>query len=197
MSLKIEHSKIKDVLLIRPNIFKDHRGEYVETWNEEKYSALMRGNNFVQDDISISFRNVLRGLHGDTETWKLVQCLLGSFFLVVLDVREGSESYLQWDSFCVSEINRHQILIPAGCLNGHLCLSERCVFSYKQTTYYNPMRQSEIRYNSFDIKWPNQIGHFILSERDSISPYYANREDYIRERPKTHFSHSADMGGTD
>ena len=95
--MKFEYSKIlPEVVIIQPDIFYDYRGEYVETWNKEHYKAF--GDfEFKQDDISTSVKHTLRGLHGDFETWKLVQCLYGSLLQVVVDMRPDSENYLKYD----------------------------------------------------------------------------------------------------
>ena len=155
--------KINDMKLITPDIFYDFRGEYVETYNEKDWDI---GIKFVQDDISISNYKVLRGLHGDKNTWKLVQCLQGSFYLVLVDCRENSPTYANWFGYCLNDKNRQQILIPAGCANGHLCLSEKCIFHYKQSEYYQGAdKQFTLRWNALpDIFWP--IDNPILSQRD-------------------------------
>ena len=177
MKPKIKPTKIEGCLLIEPYVFKDKRGEYVETWNESAYSSLTGGVPFVQDDISVSSFGVLRGLHGDKETWKLVQCLYGGFSLVVVDFREHSKTYLTWEKFLINQGTRSQILIPPGCLNGHLCLTDRCVFSYKQTTYYNRDNQVSVRYDSFGIDWGIDHSDLILSKRDREAPYFQSKTD--------------------
>lgn len=160
--MKVETTFLENVLLITPEVFEDHRGEYVETWNEKEYkrSALnLTGDpvDFVCDDISTSFKGVLRGLHGDNKTWKLVQCLYGRLYLVVLN-KNG-----EWGSFTLSARNRQQVLIPPGYANGHQALTDHIIFSYKQSEYYDPESQFTIPYNSIDIYWPLKP---ILSERD-------------------------------
>ena len=146
----IESRKVQDLKIIKPEVFYDFRGEYVETFNQEKYKFTDRHGKpvvFVEDDISLSKHGVLRGLHGDDKTWKLIQCLWGEIYVAVVDMRKDSPTYLQWDTFSVNDKNRNQILIPAGCANGHLCLSEKCIFSYKQSQYYSGME------NQFTVRW--------------------------------------------
>jgi dTDP-4-dehydrorhamnose 3,5-epimerase len=155
--------------------FYDFRGEYLETFSAKTYKFKDRYGNdvvFVEDDISVSKRGVLRGLHGDDRTWKLIQCLWGEIFVAVADMRGDSPTYLQWDSFSVSDKNRLQILIPAGCANGHLCLSERCIFSYKQSQYYSGSdNQFTVRWDDpkLNISWP--VSDPLLSERDSTAKF--------------------------
>lgn len=174
--VKIESSKkICDLKMIVPRVFYDFRGEYIETFNETRYEFHDRNGKrilFVQDDVSVSRRDVLRGLHGDSKTWKLIQCLWGDIYVVVVDMRQDSSTYLSWEAFTINDKNRMQILVPAGCANGHLCLSDRCVFSYKQSHYYEGSnRQFTVRWNDpkLGIYWP--IRNPILSDRDNSASF--------------------------
>lgn len=149
-----------------PTIFEDFRGTYVETFNEELYRQAGIDMNFVQDDISVSSKFVLRGIHGDQETWKLVSCLWGKFYLVVVNWDPGSSQYRQWEAFMLSDQNRRQVLIPPKFGNGHLVLSDQAIFHYKQTTYYNREGQFTLPWNdpSLGIWWP--VKQPIVSQRD-------------------------------
>lgn len=160
--------KLPEVTIIEPDIFYDHRGEYVETWNIETYGIFNNGNiQFKQDDISTSVRHTLRGLHGDYETWKLVQCLYGSILQVVVDMRSSSTTYLQYDMFSINDKNRNQILIPPGFANGHLIMSDFGIFSYKQSTLYvGAEAQFTVKWDDPKIKIPWPIENPILSLRD-------------------------------
>jgi dTDP-4-dehydrorhamnose 3,5-epimerase len=160
--------KLPDVTIITPDVFYDHRGEYIETWNIENYKIFNEGKiEFKQDDISTSVKHTLRGLHGDFETWKLVQCLYGSLLQVVVDMRPDSETYLQYDMFSINDKNRNQILIPPGFANGHLVMSDFGIFSYKQSTLYvGADAQFTVKWNDPKINIPWPIGSPILSLRD-------------------------------
>ena len=127
--------------------------------------------DFIQDDISVSKKNVLRGIHGDQKTWKLISCLEGEFYLVVVNNDQNSPQYKRWESFTLSEQNRIQILVPPKFGNGHLVLSERAIFHYKQNTYYNPKSQFTILWNDpeYSIKWPTT--NPVLSKRDEIGRF--------------------------
>jgi len=171
--LKVTKGNIlKDVLIISPYIYEDFRGSYVETYNEESYTnaieeQLGKNLHFIQDDISVSKKNVVRGLHGDYGTWKLIQCLYGSFYLAVVDVRKDSPTYLKWETFVLDDRSRQQILAPAGFVNGHLCLSDMCIFSYKQSTYYKGAdKQITMKWDDPDLGIPWPVKDPILSERD-------------------------------
>jgi len=151
-----------------PEIFRDHRGKYIETFNEKAYHKYQLPH-FVQDDVSVSRKNVLRGLHGDHKTYKLIQCLHGKIMLAVADIRIDSPTYKQWETFILDDETHQQVLVPKGFVNGHLCLSDTCIFSYKQSTYYEGQgAQISIKWNdpSFEIEWPEGIQP-ILSERDN------------------------------
>ena len=149
-----------------PTVFEDFRGSYVETWNRALYVASGVEVDWVQDDISTSSRHVLRGIHGDRKTWKLVSCLYGSFYLVVVDWRDGSPTRGQWVSFTCSDRNRLQVLIPPGCGNGHVVLSEQAIFHYKQSSYYDRAGQFTLRWDDpqLGIWWPVKAP--IVSQRD-------------------------------
>ena len=139
--MEVTETKLGGVLLIKPDVFEDHRGEYIETYNEKAYHKHGITVKFVQDDISMSTQHVLRGIHGDAETWKLISCLYGKFYLVVVNCNTESEQFGKWQSFVLSDRNRHQVLVPPRYGNGHLIMSDQAIFHYKQTTYYNPQGQ--------------------------------------------------------
>jgi len=188
--MKLKRSKqIPGLVAVYPEVHYDYRGEYVETWNRDIYTNI-QPITFLQDDISTSKYGVLRGLHGDYKTWKLIQCLKGEIFVAVVDFRMKPKSYRfkkpydqeklfsnqqsiskgstfgNVETFTLNDKNRQQILIPPGCANGHLVLSQDgCIFSYKQSTLYEGAdKQFTLAWDSFDINWP--ITPQILSLRD-------------------------------
>lgn len=166
---------INDLIVIQPESFYDHRGENFETYNEEHYSSLVKSIpefkekdlKFVIDSFSNSTKNVLRGFHGDKENWKLIEVLKGSVYFVVIDMRQNSSTYKNIQYFQLNDKNRLQVLVPAGCVNAHLVISDECIFHYKLTKSYVPIEsQIHVKWNNpeFDVYWP--INHPILSERD-------------------------------
>ena len=165
--IEVLGTRLEEVKLIKPSIFKDHRGEYVETYNEDLYKEKGIDVKFIQDDISVSSRKVLRGIHGDDITYKLISCLYGEFYFVVVNCDIDSKKFGEWQSFILSDKNRCQILVPPKYGNAHLALSELTIFHYKQSTYYNRSKQFTYKwdYPRFNIKWPESINP-ILSERD-------------------------------
>ncbi len=154
------------MILIQLDIFKDFRGEYIETYNEAMYRENGIYIKFVQDDISVSKKNVLRGIHGDNVTWKLISCLYGEFYLVVVNSDKKSKNFGKWQSFVLSDKKRLQVLVPPGYGNAHLVLSETTIFHYKQSTYYDRAKQFTYKWNDprLNIEWP--IKKPILSQRD-------------------------------
>lgn len=165
--MEVNKTKLDGVLFIKPpTIFEDFRGTYVELFNESLYKTSGISVHFVQDDISVSSRHVLRGIHGDVETWKLISCLHGKFYLMVVNWDEASPQYRQWEAFTLSDQNRLQILIPPKFGNGHLVLTEVAIFHYKQSSYYNRAGQFTILWNDPDLNlwWP--VRNPIISRRD-------------------------------
>lgn len=167
--------KIKDLFLLQPEYFSDHRGENFEGYNEKHYDEIFsssdkwRGSNnkFIVDSFSKSKQNVIRGFHGDPYTWKLIQCLKGSIYFVVIDTRKESETFGAHETFFIDEHNKYQVLVPNGCVNGHLCLSEECLFHYKFTHEYVQQKdQIHVKWNDskYNISWPTN--NPILSDRD-------------------------------
>ena len=153
-------------MLIEPDIFEDFRGQYIEIYNEVLYREKGINIKFVQDDIATSHKNVLRGIHGDSENWKLISCLRGEIFSVIVNCDPCSKNFGKWQSFLLSEKNRKQILIPPMHGNSYLTLSDMSIFHYKQTTYYDRSKQFTYKWNDsrFKIDWP--VENPILSERD-------------------------------
>jgi dTDP-4-dehydrorhamnose 3,5-epimerase len=165
--MDVRPTRLEGVRLITPPTnFEDFRGTYVEIYNEDLYRKAGIDVTFVQDDISTSSRHVLRGVHGDRETWKLISCLHGQFYLAVVNWDETSPQYRQWEAFTLSDRNRHQVLVPPRFGNGHLVLSETAIFHYKQSTYYDRAGQFTIPWNdpTVGIWWP--VRDPIVSRRD-------------------------------
>lgn len=169
--IRVSKTKLDGVLLIEPDVFEDFRGHYVETYNEALYSENGVNIHFVQDDISVSTKHVLRGIHGDKNTWKLISCLYGKFYLAVVNCDESSKDFGKWQAFTLSDRNRLEVLVPPKYGNAHLILSDNAIFHYKQSTYYDPKGQFTYRWDEprFNVWWP--IKNPILSERDETGKF--------------------------
>ena len=148
--------------------FKDNRGYYWTSWKKDTFKNV----KFKHDKFSLSKKNVLRGLHGDSKTWKLISCPYGKFLLVIVNCVKKSNDYLKWNSYVLSHDNGVQILVPPNHANGHLCLSDQCLFHYKLSykgAYFDVKDQFSLRWNDpkLNIKWG--IKKPILSKRDKVS----------------------------
>ncbi len=162
----VKDTKLEGVKLITVDIFEDFRGHYIETYNKKLYHEHGIDIDFVQDDFSTSSKHVLRGIHGDSRTWKLVTCIYGRFYLVVVNCNVGDDDFGSWESFLLTGQNGKQVLIPPGYGNAHIVLSDQAVYHYKQSTYYDRSGQFTFKWNDemFNIVWP--IDNPILSKRD-------------------------------
>jgi dTDP-4-dehydrorhamnose 3,5-epimerase len=162
--MQILDANIEGMKVIQPEFYEDYRGTNFESYNEKDYYVIP--NRFVVDSISTSRKHVLRGIHGDYHTTKLISCLYGTIFFVVIDWRPESPTYKDFVTITLSDRNKQQVLVPPGCGNAHLVMSDECVFSYKLDQYYDLKSQFTLKWNDdrFDIPWP--IKNPILSERD-------------------------------
>ena len=171
--LEVKLTALDDVLMIvPPTIFEDYRGLYIETYNEKLYNKAGIDIKFVSDSFIISDKYVLRGIHGDEKTWKLVNCLHGRFYIVIANCNESSVDFGKWASFTLSETNRKQLLVPPKHGIAHLILSEKVVYHYKQSTYFEDKKEFTYRWDDpkFNIFWP--IKNPILSEKDMRAEDY-------------------------
>ena len=169
MSRVIVHrTKLDGVLLIEPPTrFEDLRGTYVELYNENLYREAGITDIFVQDDCSVSRRHVLRGIHGDNKTTKLISCLSGTIYVIVVNNDPASYQFRDWASFTLSDKSKIQLYIPPKIGNSYLVMSDHAVYYYKQTTNYDGSAQFTIKWNdpTYNFYWP--IKNPILSERDA------------------------------
>ena len=159
-----------EVPVYTPSVYREYRGEIFTTYHSEAHpvAVLLSDDAVVHNRFSKSYAGVLRGLHYDDKTWKLVQALVGDIYLVVLDVRENSSTYGKWESYILSEKTRDQVLIPPGFANGHFALTD-CVFHYNlfyEGSYVDENKQGVIKWNDarFNIEWPSADP--ILQQRD-------------------------------
>lgn len=165
--MKVEKTTLTGVLLIKPEAHKDSRGFFCETFNLEEYRKHGITADFVQDDIAVNPKGVLKGMHGDPLTYKLVQCAYGLVYAVIANCNEKSPDFGKWEAFQLSDQNHYQLYIPPMYGNGYYVQSATAVYTYKQSTYYGDAKQFTYKWNDprFAIEWP--IDGLILSERDS------------------------------
>lgn len=167
MALRTAETKLDGVRMFYPDVFEDDRGFFKETYSFDKYNALGLTDRFVQDSVSFSSRNVIRGLHGDPEMSKLIQVLRGKVFDVVVDLRRSSPTFRKWQGFYLSEYNHAQVYVPKGCLNGFMALTDDVVFSYKHGAHHDASREVGVTWNepTLGIAWP-LVGEPRVSMKD-------------------------------
>ena len=159
-----ESEVLPEVQIFQSDPWFDYRGEMWTFWESSYNTPKEKISKFTR-----SRKNVLRGLHGDSVTWKHITCVWGEIYLVVVDNRPDSINYLKWDSFIISERNHTSVLVPPNFLNGHLCLSDECLFHYTQSypeEYVDWQDQECLKWNDerIGIEWP--ISNPILNWRD-------------------------------
>lgn len=165
----IEQTNLSGVLLIKPKIFGDERGYFLETFRANKYREAGIDIEFVQDNQSFSLKNVLRGLHYQLNNpqGKLIQVIQGEIFDVAVDIRHGSSSFGECFSTILSSENHHQLYIPPGFAHGFCVLSDEARFSYKCTNYYDPSSEFGIVWNDPELEIPWPITSPQLSPKDA------------------------------
>lgn len=172
--LTFTKTKIEGVYIIRPKVFGDNRGCFMEIYSKADFKKAGLNYNFVQDNYSKSKKGVLRGLHFQIKhpQAKLVRVIKGKVFDVVVDLRKGSSTYGKWVGILLSEENKKQLLIPRGFAHGFLVISDTAEFVYKCDELYYPEDEGGIIYNDsdIDIKWPNINFPILLSDKDKKYP---------------------------
>jgi dTDP-4-dehydrorhamnose 3,5-epimerase len=173
--MKIIPTKIPDVLIIEPQVFKDSRGYFVETYNQAKFEANGLKYNFVQDNQSFSQYGTIRGLHFQTGEYaqaKLVRAMQGTVLDVVVDLRENSHTKGQYVAVELSDTNFRQLLIPRGFAHGFAVLSETAIFAYKCDNIYHKDSEAGILYSDTELQidWQIPTDKQIISDKDQTWP---------------------------
>ncbi|MFT7155465.1 MAG: dTDP-4-dehydrorhamnose 3,5-epimerase [Parvicella sp.] len=167
---KVEESKVfKEVKIITPDVFRDSRGCIYTSYIEDFFNSNPINLKFKHDKFAQNEKGVLRGIHGDFKSYKMVTCLHGEIFQVVVDYREESETFLKYQTFIMNHNEPKQILIPPGFGNAFLVLSDYALYNYKlsyEGQYNDFDQQFTIKWNDqrLNIPWPNKTP--ILSNRD-------------------------------
>ncbi|WJV21044.1 dTDP-4-dehydrorhamnose 3,5-epimerase [Rossellomorea marisflavi] len=180
--MKLTNTNLEGVVVLEPNVFGDHRGWFMETYNEE--DLLKSGINikFVQDNHSFSAtKGTLRGLHYQLDPkaqTKLVRCTRGEIYDVAVDIRKGSPTYGQWFGTELTAENKRQLLIPKGFAHGFMTLTENVEVQYKVDELYAPECDRGITWNDPEIRieWPIDIKP-VLSAKDEEAPVLKNAEN--------------------
>jgi dTDP-4-dehydrorhamnose 3,5-epimerase len=172
--MNILETPLPGVLIIEPKVFGDARGFFVETWQAERYAAAGLPR-FVQDNLSLSSKGVLRGLHYQEPEaqGKLVHVLQGEVFDVAVDIRLGSATFGKWHGVTLSSENKRQFYVPAGFAHGFVVTSETALFAYKCTELYRPQYDHSVRWDdpAIGVSWPTSDP--VLSAKDTDAPLLA------------------------
>ncbi|MDR1255175.1 MAG: dTDP-4-dehydrorhamnose 3,5-epimerase [Puniceicoccales bacterium] len=170
--MQVIKTEFEGVLIFKPTVFRDTRGEFYEDWHEARYQEAGVHVPFIQDDFSISKKYVLRGLHGQPGQERLIQTVVGKVWDVLVDIRPQSKTFKRYFSIILSEDEPAQVFAPAGFVHGFCVLSDQAIMHYKCSAYYDKAKEFGFRWNdpAFHIDWPNE--NFILSAKDSAQPFF-------------------------
>lgn len=174
--LTITETNLKDVKLIEPAVFGDHRGFFTESYSDQDFKEAGLAFDFIQDNHSLSTEpGVLRGLHfqkGESAQTKLIRVVTGAVLDVIVDIRKGSPTYGKWEGYILSASNHRQLLVPRGFAHGFVTLTENVNFLYKCDNYYDAAADGGIAFDDPDlaITWPIAHDKAILSEKDKHHP---------------------------
>lgn len=173
---------IPDVILIKPKVFGDDRGYFVETFRQDKFEkAVGHPVHFIQDNESKSTKGVLRGLHFQKPPYaqsKLVRVVEGRVLDVAVDIRQGSPTFGQYVSAELSSDNKYQLFVPRGFAHAFVVLSDRAIFSYKVDNYYSPDCDRGLAFDdlNLNIDWILSKEQLILSDKDKKQPSFVDLE---------------------
>lgn len=165
-------------LILKNEIFEDERGSFTESWNMNKFNKIIEKKvDFVQDNQSISGKGVLRGMHYQIpplDQGKLVKCISGSVFDVIIDLRKSSDSFSCWAGIKLDSFKNYQLWIPSGFAHGFLALENNTIFQYKVTNTYSKEHERSLNWKDpkINVKWPELDQQFIISKKDSKAPSF-------------------------
>jgi len=168
--VQIFNTELSDVIIIQPNAHQDERGFFLESWQAQRYQELgIPDSNWKQDNVSLSKKGVLRGLHFQTphSQGKLITVLKGEIFDVAVDIRRNSPTFGKWTSAILTSQKLNQFWVPKGLAHGFLVLSEEALVSYKASEFYLPNEEQTLLWNDpeLGISWPKECTPF-LSDKD-------------------------------
>jgi dTDP-4-dehydrorhamnose 3,5-epimerase len=181
-------TRLTGLVLVEPAVHGDARGFFAETWRADSWPEAGVTAEFIQDNHSRSRKGTLRGMHFQTSPGqaKLVRCARGAVLDVVVDIRSGSPTFGEWESFELTDQNMHQLFVPIGFAHGFCVLSDEADFTYRCSNYYDPATESGIAWNDPDvgIEWPEGL-EVLVSERDDDAPTLAQVADSLPFRFET------------
>ncbi|MHC4846530.1 MAG: dTDP-4-dehydrorhamnose 3,5-epimerase [Planctomycetota bacterium] len=181
--MEFRQTRLSGVLIVEPDVHRDDRGFFLESYHREKYRAAGIDLDFVQDNHSKSERGTLRGLHAQWRKpqGKLVRVLAGEIFDVAVDARKGSPTFGQWVGATLSSDNHHQIWVPPGFVHGFCVTSDLAEVEYKCTDVYDPGGELGVIWNDPDIgiEWP--VDQPLLSAKDAAAPRLKDVHDKLAD----------------
>lgn len=183
MPFEFEKLKIKDVILVKPKVFADNRGFFLESYKKSDFINAGIDVDFNQDNHSKSTKGVLRGLHYQLPPYgqaKLVRCIRGKIFDVAVDIRKDSETFGQWVGEILSEENKHMLYIPIGFAHGFVVLSDEAELIYKASGEYSPSHDRGIRWDdpTINVEWGSDLEP-IISEKDNKQPFFKDNKELL------------------
>jgi len=182
--LNVVETNLPGVLVLEPKVFGDERGFFMETWHADRYEEAGLPARFVQDNLSFSQRNVLRGLHfqNPDQQGKLVYVLQGEVYDVAVDIRVGSPTFGEWTAVSLSSENKRQVYVPEGFAHGFVVTSDAALFAYKCTAKHNARAEGAVLWSDpeIGIEWP--LDAPVLSEKDRKAPTFS--EIYPERLPR-------------
>lgn len=176
--INFEETYIKGLFIIKPDIYRDHRGYFFESYSKDKFQLNSINLEFIQDNVSHSIKKgTLRGLHFQEKPFeqsKIIYCLKGRIRDVAVDLRKDSKTYLKWFAVDLDDKNHYALLIPKGFAHGFQTLENETIVNYKVDNPYNPNKDCTIMWNDpqLNIIWP--IKQPILSDKDAKAPFISN-----------------------
>lgn len=182
MSLTIESCPLEGLLLIKPSVFGDARGYFFESYREDIFGRYGVDATFVQDNQSLSHKNILRGLHFQNPPHaqgKLVRVIQGAALDVAVDIRSGSPTYGKYFKTELNDQNHFMLWIPPGFAHGFLSLADHTIFYYKCTRYYSRESESGLRWNDPDLNINWGISNPLVSEKDAALPLWKGLKTYF------------------
>ncbi len=179
--MNLGKTSLKGVWLIKPQVFEDTRGFFIETYNKHRYSEKGILPEFVQDNMSLSLKGTLRGLHFQypNSQAKLVQVIQGAVFDVAVDIRRGSPDFGKWVGVELSSENRRQLYIPEGFAHGFCVLSKTALFHYKCSEFYSPEDEKGVLWNDPELGIDWSVKNPIMSMKD-------RKYQQLKEIPEDH-----------
>ncbi len=183
--MRVTPTRLEGPRLLEPTAHGDERGFFLESFRADVLAEAGIDVSFVQDNHSRSRHGIARGMHFQPGQWKLVRCVRGAIFDVIVDIRPGSETFGEWESVELDDVAHRQLLVPDGFAHGFCVTSELADVTYKVSTYYDPSSEAGFRFDDPDvaIAWPLAPDQLMVSSRDQQAPRLAELKPELTVAP--------------